>query len=190
MALAINNVGVLKEPASGYGFVAPIGTTLPTDPTQDLASPFVSFGRIGSDGITRSFDTDTDGVEDMFGNQIATLKTSDSETFNWSMVDINEQSLKIFYGDGAVTVGNNDSITILSNGSWSQARVYALRFILNETATTITYGLIVIPNGTVSERGDQDLTGTDAIGHEVTINADADGNGNRAYLYISAPVTK
>lgn len=186
--MATKQIYIPKELASGYGFTAPLGTTpLPDDPTQELVSPFVSFGRIGTDGITRGFDSESEDIQDMFGNTVATATTTDSETFQFKMIDVNEASLGAFYGSSAVTALDGGGFRIVSNGSWAVARTYAFRVILEATDTTVTYGLIVIPNGKISTRGEQTIKGAALVEHDVTVTALPDDSGNRAYLYISAP---
>jgi hypothetical protein len=186
--MATKQIYIPKELASGYGFTAPLGTTpLPDDPTQELNSPFASFGRIGTDGITRGFDSESEDIQDMFGNTVATATTTDSETFQFKMIDVNETSLGAFYGSNAVTALDGGGYRIVSNGSWAVARTYAFRVILEATDTATTYGLIVIPNGKISTRGEQTIKGAALVEHDVTVTALPDDNGNRAYLYISAP---
>lgn len=182
------NVIVPEEITTGYGFILNSGQTMPSDPTTDISATVATcFGRIGEDGITRAFDSDSEDVKDMFGNVVATVKTSDSETFNFSMLDANETALKIFYGDDNVTGTVATGLTIHSNGKWARERGYIFRIIVGSTDTTVTYGLICIPRGKLTERGDQTIVGSDAIGHEITISAIPDTNGHRAYLYTSAP---
>lgn len=184
------NVIVPEEITTGYGFILNSGQTMPTKPTEDISATVGScFGRISEDGITRSFDSDSEDITDMFGNTVATVKTSDSETFNWSMLDANETALKIFYGPENVTGSVSEGLTIHSNGKWSKERGYIFRIIVDSTDTTVTYGLICIPKGKLTERGDQTFVGSDAVGHEITITALPDANGHRAYLYTSAPQT-
>ncbi len=185
--MATKQIYIPKELASGYGFTAPLGTTLPTDPTAELSEAFKSFGRIGTDGITRAFDSESEDIQDMFGNTVATATTTDSETFQHKMIDVNETSLSTFYGANAVTADVDGGFAIKSNGSWAVERVYAYRFILEATDTTVTYGLIVIPKGKISTRGEQTIKGAALVEHDVTITALPDDQGNRAYLYISAP---
>lgn len=185
--MATKQIYIPKELASGYGFTAPLGTTLPTDPTAELPAAFKSFGRIGTDGITRAFDSESEDIQDMFGNTVATATTTDSETFQYKMIDVNETSLSTFYGASAVTADVDGGFSIKSNGSWAVERVYAYRVILEETDTTVTYGLIVIPKGKISTRGEQTIKGAALVEHDVTITALPDDQGNRAYLYISAP---
>lgn len=186
--MATKQIYIPKELASGYGFTAPLGTTpLPDDPTQELPSAFASFGRIGTDGITRGFDSESEDIQDMFGNTVATATTTDSETFQFKMIDVNETSLGAFYGSNAVTALDGGGYRIVSNGSWAVARTYAFRVILEATDTATTYGLIVIPNGKISTRGEQTIKGAALVEHDVTVTALPDDSGNRAYLYISAP---
>lgn len=186
------NVIVPGEVATGYGFVGVAGATLPTDPTKDITETVgTCFGRIGEDGITRSFSSDSEEIKDMFGNTVATVKTSDSETFQFKMLDANAAALGVFYGSANVTGTKANGFTIKSNGKWASERAYIFRIIVaeDESAQTVTYGLIVIPKGKLTERGDQTIVGSDAVGHEVTITALPDATGNRAYLYTSKPVS-
>ena len=183
----VANVIAPQELTTGYGWVGSSSATSPSDPTTDPGTGFDCYGRIGEDGITRSFDSDSEEIKDMFGNVIYTVRTSDSETWKWDMVDVNPTSLGIFYGTDSVSGTVSGGFTIQSNGKWSVERKYANRFIVSKTDTQVTYGLIVIPRGKITERGDQTFVGSDVIHHEVTIQALPDSSGNRAYLYTSAP---
>ena len=183
----IANVIAPQELTTGYGWVGSTDATAPSNPAEDPGSGFACYGRIGEDGITRSFDSDSEDIQDMFGNVIYSVRTSDSETFNWDMVDVNPTSLGIFYGPESVTGSVDAGFTIRSNSAWSVERMYVNRFIMKKTDTQVTYGLIVIPRGKLTERGDQTFVGSDVVHHEITINALPDTNGVRAYLYTSAP---
>lgn len=183
----IQNVIAPQELTTGYGWVGSTDATAPTSPTADPGTGFTCYGRIGEDGITRSFESDSEDISDMFGNVIYTVRTSDSETWNWDMVDVNPTSLGIFYGAESVTGSVEAGFTIQSNSAWSAERMYVNRFIVAKTDTKVTYGLVVIPRGKLTERGDQTFVGSDVIHHEITINALPDANGVRAYLYTSAP---
>lgn len=183
----VANVIAPQELTTGYGWVGSTSATKPTSPTTDPGTGFTCYGRIGEDGITRSFDSDTEDIKDMFGNTIYTVRTSDAETWNWDMVDTNPTSLGIFYGEESVSGSVDAGFTIQSSSAWSVERMYVNRFIVKKTDTNVTYGLIVIPRGKVTERGDQTFVGSDVVHHEVTINALPDSTGVRAYLYTSAP---
>lgn len=183
----VANIIAPQELTTGYGWVGPTTATAPSDPNSDPGDSFACYGRIGEDGITRSFDSDAEEIKDMFGNVIFTVKTSDSETWNWDMVDTNPTSLSVFYGEEAVSGTVESGFTIQSNGSWAIERMFVNRFIFARTESTVTYGLAVIPRGKITERGDQTFVSSDVVRHEVTISAMPDSNGCRAYLYIGAP---
>lgn len=59
--------------AGGVWF-APLGTTLPTDPTTPLASPFISLGRVEQNGVERTEDRPEGKQYDWGGNLIAILQ--------------------------------------------------------------------------------------------------------------------
>ena len=70
------NVSSTKGVKGGYIFVAPPGTTLPTDIKTNLAEAFLNLGFISEDGYTESEETDANELKDMNGDLMDSATTS------------------------------------------------------------------------------------------------------------------
>lgn len=103
---------------SGYIWVAPLGTAVPTDATAELDNAFVGLGYLSEDGLTEpaSFEPGDDIVA-AGGDTVAQADPTFSKTWTGTCIEaLNEDLLKVAYGSANVTVtpaGTTDgSITI------------------------------------------------------------------------------
>ena len=108
------NVSSTKGVKGGYIFVAPTGTTLPTDIKTNLAEAFLNLGFISEDGYTESEETDANELKDMNGDLMDSATTSRVESAKLTLAEIKAQTLKVMYGadnvtdlDGVITVEHN-----------------------------------------------------------------------------------
>jgi hypothetical protein len=192
MANDSTKVNVMKGDAAGYAFRAAKGTALPTDPAaRTLAAAYVGLGYINSDGIVNSFSSDSDEQQDLNGTTVVTLKTSYSETFQFVLMESNEEAFKTFFGDGNVTTaeekseGGNDIRVVKHNSDFDGLAVYVFRMITAEDTDSIEYTDVCIPLGKVTERGDVTMSGTSLFTLDVTVSCQPDANGNTAYMYTT-----
>ena len=87
---------------SGYIWVAPLGTAVPTDATTELDKAFVGLGYLSEDGLTEpaSFEPGDDIVA-AGGDTVAQADPTFSKTWTGTC---NEDLLKVAYGSKNVTV--------------------------------------------------------------------------------------
>jgi hypothetical protein len=97
---------------SGYIWVAPLGTAIPSDATTELDAAFVGLGYLSEDGLTEpaSFEPGDDIVA-AGGRRLHQLGfcqcTTFSKTWTGTCIEaLNEDLLKVAYGSGNVTVTN------------------------------------------------------------------------------------
>lgn len=185
-----SNVGVAKgnsTNAGGYAWVAPKGTSLPTNAKDTIGTGFESLGYISEDGLTNTTDTETDEKKDWAGETIKSEQTSYSETYNVTFLESRESVLKVVYGDDNVESDGNGSITVKHNGHFSEERSYVFESLITATLIKRT----VIPRGVVSEKDDVSENSEDLLGYTPTITAlqDDDGNSSYTYYYDSAKAT-
>lgn len=91
---------------SGYIWVAPLGTTIPTDATTELNAAFVGLGYLSEDGLTEpaSFEPGDDIVA-AGGDTVAQADPTFSKTWTGTCIEaLNEDLLKVAYGSTNVTV--------------------------------------------------------------------------------------
>ena len=180
MANSTNNVSTGKGKVSGYAYMAPAGTTLPTDATTALASDYQILGYISEDGITHSTTRDAAEIKDLNGDTVLSPQTGHSETFGATFIEsLNTNVLKMVYGDDAVTV-DQGAITIEADGAELPASVFVFELIERDKAKRI-----VVPNGKITEVGDVVYNANDVVGYEVTINALPDASECKHYEYIA-----
>lgn len=91
---------------SGYIWVAPLGTAIPTDATAELDKAFVGLGYLSEDGLTEpaSFEPGDDIVA-AGGDTVAQADPTFSKTWTGTCIEaLNEDLLKVAYGSANVTI--------------------------------------------------------------------------------------
>ena len=176
-----DNVSTGKGKVGGYAYIAPAGTTLPTDAETALSSDFLVLGYISEDGITNATERESEDIKDMNGDTVMSPQTGHSETWQATFIeDLNINVLKMVYGDANVTE-TNGAITITSNGAELSEKVFVFELIERGRAARI-----IIPCGKITEVGDVVYRAGEAIGHEVTISALPNADGVKSYKRVAA----
>lgn len=176
------NVSTAKAGANGAVSTAPAGTTVPTDATTKLDAAFQSLGYIGEDGITVAEETDSEDIKDMDGNTVLKVMTSRDETVQFVAIETNQATLAARYGDENVQLSDSGELKVIHNGKEKPTKPWVLETLMNGNRVRRT----VIPNGKLTEVGEQTLKGDEVIGYDMTIAALPDEAGNTAYTYIAA----
>lgn len=182
-----NNAGavvIAKGKASGYAFYAPEGTVIAADPSAELDKACLPLGYVSSDGIANAFKTDSDDKKDLNGDVVATVRTSRSETFKFSLMQTDDNTLKIVYGQDNVSTDATSTVrTVKHNGNTGASHAYVFRLVTKDTDTDQELTDIVVPNGVVDSVDDITYSGTDIVTYKLTIKALPDASGNTAYMY-------
>ena len=183
-ANSTDNVSSTKGVRGGYAFVAPFGTTLPTDYSTALTSTFKCLGFISEDGYVEAIDSDSEDITDMNGDLMDSPQTSRVESATLTLAEIKAQTLKLMYGDenvtdraGVITVKHNGN----SNGTW----VVVLDLLLKNNRKWRK----VVPLFQCSELGDMTLAVGELAGRELTAKYLTDESGNTCYDYIQSTET-
>ena len=178
-----SNVTASKPKVSGAVFVAPAGTTLPTDATTALATAFKELGYVSEDGVTNSNSPESDTIKAWGGDTVLTLLTSKDDIYSFTLLEVlNLEVLKLIYGDSNVSGTLATGISITANSKDLEEHVVVIDMILRNNAVK----RIVIPLAKVSEVGDITYSDSDAVGYETTLFCAADSSGNTHYEYIKA----
>ena len=174
-----DEVGVGKGNPSGYAWVAPKGTTLPTNAKTPIGDDFKGLGYVNEDGLTQTTDSEAEDLKDWAGRVIKKAPGSFSETYAVAFMQSRAEVLKVYYGDANVTDDGKGGITVKHNGAFSEERVFVFETLITDTLIERT----VIPRGSIQERDDIERTSESAMVYPVTITALADADGNTAYTY-------
>lgn len=177
----VSNVSTGKPRVAGAIFCAPVGTTLPTDATTQLDAAFKAMGYCSEDGLTNTFSPETTAIKDWGGDPVLVVTESRDDTFKFTMIEsLNVDVLKAVYGDDNVTGTLAAGITISANSGDLGSHAWVIDMQMRDGALK----RIVIPEASVSELGDIEYTGTDAVGYETTLECMPDADGNKHYEYI------
>ena len=176
-----SNVSFGKPKATGAVYIAPAGTTLPTDGTTALAAAYKGMGYISEDGYVQSIETDTTDVKAWGGDTVLTAQSSYSETHTVNFIETNEDTLKAIYGAANVTKAGN-VITVHSTGKELSECVLVIEIAL----TGGRVRRIIVPRAKLVDRsGDITFADSDAIAYPAKFAAQPDSNGDYHIEYIS-----
>lgn len=178
------NVSLGKPMAAGCVYWAPAGSALPTDATTALAAAYKGPGYISEDGITQSTDTDTTDVNDMGGDKVINKISSYAETWQFAMLELNEQSMSLRVGADNVTV-TGDKMTVKHKMPTGESIVLVFEILLTGNKVK----RIVVPDATINEYGDTQYSAGDAIMYDVTYAANpSDLIGGATSVEYIAPI--
>ena len=169
---------------SGYVWMAPLGTTLPTDATTDLDAKFVGLGYISEDGLTEPASySDGDSTNDAGGEEIAKTDPTFSKTWTGTAVEVlNVDLLKAVYGPDNVTVdATTKAITIKDQGRSLEEWVIVVDELLKGGRRQRS----VMPDATFLITDDTQHHYSDLLGYGFTITAYATADNPPQTRYIA-----
>lgn len=183
-ANSTDNVSSTKGVRGGYIFVAPVGTTLPTDYSTALPTDYKCLGFISEDGYVETVDSDSEDLVDMNGDLMDSPQTSRVESAQLTLAEIKAMTLKLMYGDENVT-DNAGVITVKHNGNSNGTWVVVLDLLLKNNRKWRK----VVPLFQCSELDDLTLAVGELAARALTAKYLTDGDGNTCYDYIQSTET-
>jgi hypothetical protein len=177
-----SNVSAGKPKVTGAIFIAPVGTTLPTDSTTALNSAFVELGYASDAGVVNSESRETETIKAWGGDTVLKPFTGKEDTFQFTLIEaLNVNALKLVYGDSNVTGDLTNGISIKSAAEDLDYHSFVIEMVLNGAVKRI-----VIPSAKVTKVGDITYADGEAIGYDTTLSAVPDAAGGTHYEYIKA----
>lgn len=177
----INEVTAGKPKTVGAIFRAPLGTTLPTDASSELATDYKNLGFVGEDGLTNTNSPESENIKAWGGQIVYTSQTEKNDEFSLTLIStLNADVLRAIYGEDNVTVDNSGNITVKATADEQAEAVYVVDMILREGALK----RIVIPDGKITEIGDIVYKDDEITGYETTITC-LPSDGVTHYEYIT-----
>lgn len=168
MANTQANVSVGKPQISGAIYMAPKGTTLPTDASGSLNSAFKCLGYVSDDGLTNTNTASTEEIKAWGGDVVLRPQTEKPDTFTATFIEaLNEDVLKAAYGSDNISGSLASGLTVKANSKELPACAWVIDMILSGK----TLKRIVIANGQVTEVGEIVYKDDTAIGYPLTITA-------------------
>ena len=175
-------VGVGSAKATGAIYVAPQGTTLPTDATTALASAWKLLGFTSDAGVTISESVSTDEIRAWEGRStVYTVTTEYTESVAFTPIQCNADVAKLTWGDDSVTVDDQTGAIHAAHSGKNMEPVCIT------VETTPRENIVKRYCGTfqLTERGEQTMDGTQVEGRSLTFNAVADANGVTMHEYTA-----
>jgi len=178
------NVTTGKPNISGAVFVAPKGTTLPTDATTSLGGSFVCLGYVSEDGLSNNNELSVEAVKAWGGNIVYRSLTEMNDEFSLALIETeNIDVLKTVYGESHVTVDGSGNASIDVVGEDPIERVWVFDLALRGDRAK----RIVIPDGAITAREEITYNDSDAVAYGITISAYPDSNGSTHKEYLEKP---
>lgn len=177
-----SKVGIGSAAVTGAIFVAPKGTTLPTDATTNLSGSFVLLGFTSDAGVTISESSSTEDLRAWEGRSVVVSAVTEyTESVSFMPIQCNADVAKLMWGNDAVTVdGTSGAIHAKHHGKTMEPVVIAIE-------TTPRVGIVKRYTGTFQlvERGEHVMDGTQVEGRQLTFNAIADSDGYTMHEYTT-----
>lgn len=174
---------------SGYIWVAPLGTAVPTNATAELDKAFVGLGYLSEDGLTEpaSFEPGDDIVA-AGGDTVAQADPTFSKTWTGTCIEaLNEDLLKVAYGSANVTVTpastTDGSITIKEQAGDIEHHV----IVIDEMLKGGRKRRNVMADATFLITGDISHVHTALVNFEFTITAYPTADNPAQTQYITIP---
>jgi len=176
------NVSFGKPKAGGALFFAPLGTTLPANATDALDAAFENLGYISEDGLVNGIETDTESVKEWGGAEVLADQTSFAEMLTFNMLEVNANSMKLYYGEDNVDLDVDGNVSHIAVNS---AVLPEVAFIAEIVLTGGRIKRIVVERGKIADRsGEISHVNNEAIMYPVQLKCmpDADGNTHDEYF--------
>lgn len=180
MANTASYVTTGKPKISGGIWVAPKGTTLPTNATTTLGGAFTCLGYVSEDGLSNNNELTVDAIKAWGGNIVYRSLTEMNDEFSFALIETeNADVLKTVYGSDNVTVSGDNSITVNIVAEDPEELVWVFELALRGGIAR----RIVIPDGAITAREEITYNDSDPVAYGVTVSAYPDANGKTHVEY-------
>lgn len=183
MAATITDVDAanVRIARTGAVYVAPLSTTLPTTTAGTLDSAFVNCGYVSSDGVTF---TPSETVNGVFAWQnsarVATTREELTYTFQFVLIEDKGEVAKLWH--------RSSSIDVVSLGEWSltpDTQTEGRRTFVIDVVDGSKIKRHLVPQGEITERGEQVFVGSDPVGYNATVTCYYDSTLGAPYKVLS-----
>ena len=177
----VTNVAAGKPKVGGSVYVAPAGTTLPTDATTALASAFKCLGYVSEDGLTNTPEMSTELIKSWGGDVVLAANNGMNDNFGFTLIEVlNEDVLKFVYGPENVSGALSTGLTVKAMGVPNAAE----NVLVVETVLRGAVKRIVIPRAVVTAVAEIVYRDNAAVGYDTTVAAlpGTDGATHTEYI--------
>lgn len=175
------NVSTGRPNIAGGVYVAPKGTTLPTDATTALGVAFTCLGYVSEDGLENSNDITMSDIKEWGGAIVYRSLSEMTDNFALALLESeNIEVLKAVYGSENVKEESGViEVDVKADDPEEMVWVFELALRGNKKKR------IVVPDGAVTAREAITYNAEDAIAYGITVSAYPDENGSTHKEYIA-----
>lgn len=170
------------DAGNSLAYFAPVGSTAPTTATADPAVAFLDAGWITTDGLSIKVSESSTEIG-AFGTfaPVRTITTKSTQTFDLSFLESNPVSLAVYHRK-ALDDLDVTAVTGVLNFSTGQSSTenYAAVFDMVDGDNLLR---AYCPRTQVTDRGDIQIKGGEAVLYPVTLTAYPDVDGNSIYWF-------
>ena len=179
MSNTVTNVGVGKPNINGAIYVAPDGTTLPTDADTALAADFKCLGYVSDDGVTNGIDVDNTEIKAWGGDTVYAGSNGKTVTWQTTLIEVlNIDVLKTVYGASNVTGTLASGIEVKLTNDEPVEQVVVIDMVIRGNLKRV-----VLPRAKVTDMGDVTYADDSVVGYETTFTCMPDSTGVMQYEY-------
>lgn len=176
-----SQVTVGSAAVTGAIWVAPNGTTLPTDASAKLPAAWTLLGFTSDAGVQISETSSNTAIRAWEGRaEVYNLRTEYTESVSFMPIQCNEDVAKLMWGADMVTVGTGGKMTAKHHGKTLEPVCIVIETTPREDVVKRYCGTFQL-----TTRDSQTMDGTQVDGRTLTFNALADDNGVTMYEHTA-----
>lgn len=175
------NVSAAKPKATGAIWWAPADTAAPTDASTALGNTFKSVGYVSEDGLTEKETRSYEKHKAWGGDTVASSQTEYAKAYSFKMIETNEVTMKIRYGEENVTADKDGKVTQVKHNSKELPEgVWVVEMIIADRICRK-----VMFDGRIEEIGDITYNDGNLVAYDVTIGLLPGKNGDYEIDYYA-----
>lgn len=175
--------GEVRLAPFGHVYVAPVGSTLPTDVTTPFNASWLELGYLDEDGVSVTPSVDVNDIRAwQSATPVKTSITSIDLECSFNMIQVNQASTGLFFFGESWTAGGGVATLTVSSNPTLDERALAIEWTDDENNTN----RLLLPRGLVTDREAMQLQRAEATAFGVTFRA-LDYNGTLAVILSDNP---
>lgn len=164
MALDANEVRVA---ISGEIYVAPVGTAAPTNASTPLAPGWVGLGYVHEDGITESYEEDSEAIPAwQNAATVRNVTTASEARFEFSVIQSSPAVIELYHKGSEMVEVPGGEFSMKVKAPTSDVRAICIDVVDGDRLERI-----YMPSAEVVERGEITYASSEAVGYALTIAA-------------------
>jgi hypothetical protein len=160
------NDDLVRVGVTGDIYVAPVGTTLPTNISSPLNAAFVKVGHVTVDALSEGLSVTSEKIRSWQKKSgVRTVITEFDWTFQFVALESSALVLEMFYGGASTSTAGGVHTTTIPTEIEAVQKALVIEIIDGDIITRYTS-----PVAEISDRGDVAHNGSEGTGYDMTIS--------------------